>query len=363
MFIQLYAKPKNRSWKDAERLLGNFRSLYARPIDQVKRSEIVRALDALLAAEKPYTANRALAAIKKLMSWSLDRGAIEVNPIAGLKPPTKERARERVLTDPEVRALLTIAEREGYPFGNMVELLLQTAQRRGEVAGTLSAERAAFVRLMLLLAPRKTAFARMRWCDVSVKKRQEIIDMQWGWTALDAPAALMVWTTPHELTKSKGTAANKSEDEQRTYLTPLPALAQRELLRIKPKGANPDDLLFPDLPMQETKAGRPVFQGIRLSRRLMKAAELKEFNYHAFRHTIASWLKASGKTLFDRGLVLNHKEAGVTAGYSHGYALRRNLDVLTDWSKHVEKLIPKDKATSRTKQSNVVQFPATVTAG
>jgi hypothetical protein len=75
---------------------------------------VVRILDEIVASGTPYRANRALAAIKKVMSWTLDRGMIEVNPIAGLKPPHKERARERTLTDQEVSALLTISEAEGY---------------------------------------------------------------------------------------------------------------------------------------------------------------------------------------------------------------------------------------------------------
>jgi hypothetical protein len=89
LFIQLYAKPKNRGWKESERLLGKFQGLFARPLSQIARSEVVRVLDQIVASGTPYRANRALAALKKLMSWALDRGMIDVNPIAGLKPPQK----------------------------------------------------------------------------------------------------------------------------------------------------------------------------------------------------------------------------------------------------------------------------------
>jgi hypothetical protein len=53
-----------------------------------------------------YRANRALAQIKKLFAWSLDRGYIDVHPIVGLKPPAKEVSRDRILTDAELRGLL-----------------------------------------------------------------------------------------------------------------------------------------------------------------------------------------------------------------------------------------------------------------
>jgi hypothetical protein len=98
LFIQLYAKPKNRGWKESERLLGRFQSLFSKSLVDLTRGDIVRVLDQIVASGTPYRANRVLAALKKLMSWALDRGMIDLNPIAGLKPPHKEQARERVLS-------------------------------------------------------------------------------------------------------------------------------------------------------------------------------------------------------------------------------------------------------------------------
>jgi hypothetical protein len=95
----------------------------------------VHVLDQIVASVRPYRANRALAALKKLTNWALDRGMIEVNPIAGLKPPHRERARDLVLSDEELLSLMRAAEAEGYPFGNALKMLILTGQRRGEVAG------------------------------------------------------------------------------------------------------------------------------------------------------------------------------------------------------------------------------------
>ena len=121
--------------EDSERLLGAFRAFFHVPLGEIKRSDVVRVLDALIASGKPYAANRALAALKKLMSWALNRGMIEVNPIAGLQPPAKEHSRERILTDRELRALLLAADAEAYPFGELYKMLVLTGQRRGEVTG------------------------------------------------------------------------------------------------------------------------------------------------------------------------------------------------------------------------------------
>jgi hypothetical protein len=37
--------------------------------------------------------------------------------------------------------------------------------------------------------------------------------------------------------------------------------------------------------------------------------------------------------------VLNHSGSGVTAGYSHGYPLKLKLELLGEWSDHVERQV------------------------
>jgi integrase len=130
-FIELYAKQRTKDWHGTERVLLKFSSLYSRPIDAIKRADVVRVLDTIPGAR----ANRALAALKKLMNWCIDRGVIEHSPVAQLRMPVKEKPRERVLTDNELRLCWQMAEQEGYPFAQCVHLLMLTGQRRGEVSG------------------------------------------------------------------------------------------------------------------------------------------------------------------------------------------------------------------------------------
>jgi integrase len=59
---------------------------------------------------------------------------IDVNPVAGQSMPTKECARDRVLSDEEIGKLMGFAQADGYPFGAIYQLLLLTGQRRGEVS-------------------------------------------------------------------------------------------------------------------------------------------------------------------------------------------------------------------------------------
>lgn len=50
-------------------------------------------------------------------------------------------------------------------------------------------------------------------------------------------------------------------------------------------------------------------------------------------------MKNDGDSKEERGLVLEHKESGVTAGYSHGYALKLKYQLLCKWADHVERLL------------------------
>jgi integrase len=134
-FIELYAKPRNRSWKSSERVLTKFAELNDRPINEIRRGHVVSVLDKLTASGATIGVNRALAAVKKLFAWCVDRGTIEINPVAGLKAPAKEVSRDRVLTDDEIHAYWSTAKTEGFPFAQFAQVLLLTAQRRGEVAG------------------------------------------------------------------------------------------------------------------------------------------------------------------------------------------------------------------------------------
>src|SRR5262249_3973975 len=84
---------------------------------------------------KPITANRTLAAIRKMFNWAVARDIMAASPCAGVKPPTAERSRDRVLTDPELRAVWQAADKIGGTFGALVQLLILTGQRRDEVAG------------------------------------------------------------------------------------------------------------------------------------------------------------------------------------------------------------------------------------
>jgi integrase len=135
-FIELYAKPRNRHWREAERVLERelIPSFGQMEIGELHRSDILRVLDDAQARGAGYQANRILAVVRKLFNWTVERGLLEVSPINGLKRPCKEVTRERVLKDEEIQRVLAACRDEAYPFRHYVPFLLATAQRRAETA-------------------------------------------------------------------------------------------------------------------------------------------------------------------------------------------------------------------------------------
>src|SRR5271165_4477762 len=105
-----------------------------RPIGSIVRRDVSALVDAKAESGAEVQANRVLARLRTLFGWAVGKDLNEVNPCDGLKPPTKERARDRVLTEDEIRIFWHAADKLDWPFGPLFKLLLLTAQRRDEVA-------------------------------------------------------------------------------------------------------------------------------------------------------------------------------------------------------------------------------------
>jgi integrase len=105
------------------------------PISAIKRSDVVKLLNAISTERGPTAADAALALISKVMNDHAINSDDYRSPIVkGMRrTKTKERARDRTLTDDELKAVWTTAG-EGGAFGPFVRFLLLTAARRSEAA-------------------------------------------------------------------------------------------------------------------------------------------------------------------------------------------------------------------------------------
>ena len=135
MYIDHYAKPRNKSWQETERLLavdvtprwGN------RPIDTIGNQDVIALIDSVM-DRAPVVANRVLSATKRVFSWLIERGMLETSPTDRIKKPAKEVARDRVVSDPELALIGAATDVLGYPAGPFVQLLILSVQRRCEVS-------------------------------------------------------------------------------------------------------------------------------------------------------------------------------------------------------------------------------------
>jgi integrase len=90
-------------------------------------------LDQIEDENGPVMANSILAAIRKIMNWHASRSDEFRSPIVRGMARTKPRARDRILSDDELRAVWNAAETKG-EFGLFLRFLLLTSARRTEAA-------------------------------------------------------------------------------------------------------------------------------------------------------------------------------------------------------------------------------------
>jgi integrase len=113
-----------------------FPKLGARPIADIRKSDIVRLLDKVADERGPSMADITLAHVRRILNWHASRADDYRSPIVRGMTRTKpsEQARERVLTDDELRALWKTAEASTSLVGPFMQFLLLAACRRNEAA-------------------------------------------------------------------------------------------------------------------------------------------------------------------------------------------------------------------------------------
>lgn len=91
----------------------------------------------------PILANRQKALLHKIFKFTLSRHDVPLltgNPVAGLPSPSKEKARSRVYSDEEIKALWKSFDSCRRYLTEIFKLLLLTGQRSGEVVGMMWSE-------------------------------------------------------------------------------------------------------------------------------------------------------------------------------------------------------------------------------
>ena len=107
-----------------------------RPLDDITTRELSQFLHRLHDQSGPVQANRMSAYLSAAFKWLVRNGYAANNVAAGIGRVSadRERPRDRVLTDDEIRSIWRVVERSPSPFGRIAQLALLTAQRRGTIA-------------------------------------------------------------------------------------------------------------------------------------------------------------------------------------------------------------------------------------
>ncbi|WP_083528729.1 site-specific integrase [Hyphomicrobium sp. CS1BSMeth3] len=316
-WLDSYVIPNTRSWWETARLLGLhvvrgetrtkglpvFREVPGgivarwaeRPVTKIRRRDIHELLDVSKARGGRTVVNRELGTLKRFFNWCVDAEIIETSPAFRLAKPLAEGKRTRILSDTELNLVWRAAEIEGFPFGDIVRLLILTAQRRGEVAGLLRPE-------------------------------------------LDTKAK--AWILPPERTKNG-----------LPHLVPL-TTTSIAILEGAPKIVGEDHLygLGGRTPFSGFSRGKA-----RLDERITKlakaddprATDMPEWNLHDLRRTVATGMARLGVLPHVVEAVLNHvsgSKAGVAGIYNLWTYETEKREALELWARHVRKIADPPKA-------------------
>ncbi len=135
LYLDKHARVKKRSWRQDRRiicseLLPLWRATSAR---EIRRRDVRELLEGIAERPAPIMANRVLALVRKIFNFGIAREIVEFNPCAQLERPGKERQRDRVLRDDEIRRFWRMLDGEQREIAAAFRLRLVTAQRGGEV--------------------------------------------------------------------------------------------------------------------------------------------------------------------------------------------------------------------------------------
>jgi integrase len=175
-YLELYVAKKGlRSAPEVERLLRKFVLPVwgMRDFVSIRRSDISKLLDTI-EKDSAWNADHVLSVIRKIAKWHATRDEDYESPfVEGMRRTRSEdRARDRILTDDELRRVWKAAEKKTIQPSNDQE----ATESSGNTFGAL-------VRILLLTAQRRGATVNMKWADlkdqVTPKEGDKPVDGVW----------------------------------------------------------------------------------------------------------------------------------------------------------------------------------------
>jgi len=133
LFFAAYEnRVRPRTLSEYRRLFKHLTMFEKRPVGGIAPHEMAAAIDRL--QNTPIEQNHAFATARTFFRFCVRRGLLVRSPLEGMPLPSRVIARDRVLSDDELKAVFAAAVGIGYPFGFVILLLILTGQRKGEMA-------------------------------------------------------------------------------------------------------------------------------------------------------------------------------------------------------------------------------------
>jgi integrase len=306
-FIKYIHRQKLRTATVMERnLRETFVKLWgARPITEIASDDVKRVIREAVSRGATYQAFHHFALVRRLFNWAIgtDDYGLELNPCRRLNTADligERHARDRVLTDDELRALWGATERMGYPYGPLYRLLSLTGLRLGEACGA-------------------------HWSEFDLERRE--------------------WTIPADrMKKVKGGAKPfmvPLTDPVIEVLNSLPHFSGEDFLFSQNHGKRPlKPNLFSD---PKERLDRVILEELRkMATERGKDPEritLPDFVNHDIRRTVRTHLSALRIGEEVREAVLAHVRPGIKGVYDKHQYLEEKRDALTLWNARLRAIV------------------------
>jgi len=287
-WVERWAKPNRKTWQEAQRQLETdaIPAWGKHKAKSIGRRDVIELVEQIMDRGSPIMANRTLGLLKQVFKFGVQRDILDASPAVAIDKPSKEKRRDRVLSEAEIRGFWTGLDKSMMTedLRTALRLCLVTLQRRAEISGM----------------------------------RRSEIEGDW-------------WTIPKERTKNG-----------KAHRVPLSPLAKHLI-----QAASGDDYLFPS-PRKNGPGGEPIpIEPRALTNAITKNRHhftAERFSVHDLRRTAATKIAEIGVTRFDIAKVLNHTDHSVTAVYDHYAYDTEKRRALIKWGRRLQNILSGEKA-------------------
>jgi integrase len=258
-----------------------------RPITEITPLDVRAIVKGAKDRGAPYQAHALLATARRLFNWAIEQHAygLETSPCDRLKPKSiigERKARSRILSPDELRAVWKATETMGYPYGPLLRLLVLTGQRKSEVA-------------------------HARWSEFDLEQS--------------------LWTIPPERMKAAAPHVVPLTPQVIEILKTLPRFERGDHLFSTSFGANPVNGFSKAKVILDRKLkqiiGKPV----------------EPFVIHDIRRTMRTGLSALPIPDLVRELVIAHTKPGLHKIYDQFAYLDEKRDALDRWARRLRDIV------------------------